>query len=168
MICEVQNTKRQHIRCSLVTWNSKFNTVMPFKRFFSQGFTFTVARKKDRKNTSEQAREARAREHHGKKNLVIYASKKFWFGQNRLSVRPYAFRNHVSGCEMTHSLAGSPSCELSKGYPLTSVTWLFRWLSCRTYWGNVFINVIRWPVIGSGPQEKVLCLRPGHEYMFWC
>ena len=145
MICKVQDTKCQHIRCSLVTWNSKFNTVMPFK-----GFTFRVARIKKTEKTLPNRPAKRA---HGS-TMGNNASKKFLFGQNRLSVRPYAFRNRVSGCEMTHSLARSPSCELSKGFPLISVTWLFRGLSCRTYWGNVFFNVICWIVIGSGQQEK--------------
>ena len=32
-------------------------------------------------------------------------------------------------------------------YPLTSVTWLYRGLKCTTHWGEVFIKVLRWPVM---------------------
>ena len=47
---------------------------------------------------------AREAEHHGQENMVIYASKKFWFWEHRpRGIRPYVRPPlHVSGCEMAH------------------------------------------------------------------
>ena len=38
--------------------------------------------------------------------------------------------------------------QLSKGYPLTSVTWLYRQLKCTTHWDDMCLKVILWPVVG--------------------
>lgn len=131
MISKVQNTKRQHIRRSLVTWNSKFNTVMPFKRFFSQGFTFRVARKKrQKKHFRTGPRSART----GAPWVTKFGYlriQEIWFGQNRLSACPYAFRNRVSGCEMTDSLAirwlVSHGCFAGSAVELIEVTCFLPW-----------------------------------------
>ena len=79
-----------------------------------------------------------------------YASKKFWFWENRpCGVRQYVRPPlHVSGYEMAHFNTicvklgiGHPCCDqltaVKKGYPLTSVTWLHRGLRYTTHGSDV-------------------------------
>ena len=73
----------------------------------------------------------------------------------RTSVRPLL---HISGCEMSHLLAGSPRrilavfnlvldinvmaiWQLSKKASLTGVTWLYRGVRCATHWIDVFFKL---------------------------
>ena len=100
---------------------------------------------------------AREAEHHGQENMVIYASKKFWFWENRsYGIRRYVRPPlHVSGCEMAHFNTifvklgiGHPCCDqltaVTKGYPLTSVTWLHRGLRYTTHAIDDQLFVFNW------------------------
>ena len=138
MICKVQNTKRQHIRCSLVTWNSKFNTVMPFKRFFSQGVHFHSCKKKQTEKTLPNRPAKRA---HGSTmgNKIWLSTHPRNFGSDKIVCQSVRMLSAIELADVkwhTHYL-GDQAGSCQKG-----IRWLvshscFRGLSCRTYWGNV-------------------------------